>query len=212
MEINLHPWCKVPPHARRPACSANVPVCSRGTNRHHDESRDAFVVSGLTRLSAAHRDIAPYQSAPGRASCRPRARPCHRHGGGLAKESAGANFRRAKIQSHPKSEPPISTTDKQADASALCQTCGACCAFSREWPRFSTEDDADLDRIPAAFVDAGQGGMRCDGDRCSALVGDVGVAASCAVYAVRPQVCRTCVPGDDECRKARRRFGLAALP
>ncbi|TIW89146.1 MAG: YkgJ family cysteine cluster protein, partial [Mesorhizobium sp.] len=29
-----------------------------------------------------------------------------------------------------------------------CQSCGACCSYSAEWPRFSTEDDAQLDRIP----------------------------------------------------------------
>ncbi len=53
--------------------------------------------------------------------------------------------------------------------------------------------------------------MRCDGDRCSALQGIVGVGTSCGVYAVRPEVCRTCVPGDDECRLARARFGLEPL-
>jgi Fe-S-cluster containining protein len=107
--------------------------------------------------------------------------------------------------------PPISTTDMQADASALCQSCGACCSFSKEWPRFSTEDDADLDRIPPGFVDDGRGRMRCNGDRCTALVGEVGVATSCSIYAVRPAVCRTCLPGDDACRMARGRFGLSPI-
>jgi Fe-S-cluster containining protein len=94
------------------------------------------------------------------------------------------------------------------DASVLCQACGACCAYSAEWPRFSLESDEALDRIPPAFVDDGQGRMKCSGDRCSALVGDVGVATSCAVYAVRPEVCRACVPGDDACRMARDRFNI----
>lgn len=93
-------------------------------------------------------------------------------------------------------------------AAPSCQACGACCSYSQDWPRFSTEDDADLARIPPAFVDEGGTGMRCDGDRCSALLGEVGVATSCAVYAVRPDVCRTCLPGDAECLMARRRFGL----
>jgi Fe-S-cluster containining protein len=109
-------------------------------------------------------------------------------------------------------EAPINATRMQADASALCQTCGACCAYSREWPRFSTEADADLERIPPAFVDESQGRMRCDGDRCSALRGEVGVATACAIYAVRPEVCRTCRPGDDECRTARARHGLPPIP
>jgi Fe-S-cluster containining protein len=108
-------------------------------------------------------------------------------------------------------EAPINTTDAHADASALCQSCGACCAYSREWPRFSTEDDADLERIPPALVDEGLGRMRCNGDRCAALVGDVGVATACSIYALRPQVCRTCLPGDDACAVARRRFGLAPV-
>jgi len=102
----------------------------------------------------------------------------------------------------------ISAHDMQDDGADMCRACGACCSFSPEWPRFSLEDDADLDRIPSQFVDDGLGRMRCNGDRCAALVGDVGVSTSCAVYAVRPEVCRACMPGDDACRMARRRFNL----
>ena len=29
--------------------------------------------------------------------------------------------------------------------SALCQACGACCSYSSNWPRYTTEDDAALD-------------------------------------------------------------------
>ncbi|HEY0848329.1 MAG TPA: YkgJ family cysteine cluster protein [Bradyrhizobium sp.] len=92
-----------------------------------------------------------------------------------------------------------------------CQSCGACCAYSANWPRFTIEDDAALDLIPAKYVNERQSGMRCDGDRCSALTGDVGVTTSCAIYAVRPEVCRTCSPGDAECNVARRRYGLSPL-
>jgi len=95
-----------------------------------------------------------------------------------------------------------------SDELALCRTCGACCSFSREWPRFTTEDDVDLDRIPRELVDHRRGRMRCSGDRCAALEGEVGVRTSCAVYSVRPDVCRTCEPGDDACNLARHRFGL----
>jgi Fe-S-cluster containining protein len=98
-----------------------------------------------------------------------------------------------------------------ADANP-CQACGACCSYSANWPRFTIEDDAALDAIPAELVNARQSGMRCDGDRCSALDGRIGVTASCRIYAVRPEVCRTCQPGDAECGMARRRFGLAQLP
>jgi Fe-S-cluster containining protein len=92
-----------------------------------------------------------------------------------------------------------------------CRSCGACCSFAPDWPRFTLEDDADLQRIPGRFVAADLSGMRCDGNRCSALRGEVGVATSCAVYEVRPDVCRACEPGDDACAMARRRSGLNAL-
>lgn len=74
------------------------------------------------------------------------------------------------------------------------------------------EDESDLARIPGMFVAADRSRMRCNGDRCSALAGDIGVSTSCTIYEVRPIVCRTCQPGDEECRMARQRFGLSALP
>ncbi len=102
----------------------------------------------------------------------------------------------------------MDATELPNPAGFVCQDCGACCAFSREWPRFSLEDDAALARIPPALVDDGEGRMRCDGERCAALVGEVGVATSCAIYEIRPDVCRACLPGDDACLTARRRYGL----
>lgn len=101
--------------------------------------------------------------------------------------------------------------DAIVDAEQLCQSCGACCGYSQNWPRFSIEDDEALALIPEKFVNARQSGMRCVGDRCSALSGKIGDGVRCDVYAVRPEVCRTCMPGDDECNMARKRFGMAAL-
>lgn len=92
-----------------------------------------------------------------------------------------------------------------------CNTCGACCAHSAEWPRFTCEDDAALDRLPPDLVNASLSGMRCDGARCSALVGTVGIATSCSVYEVRPDVCRECQPGDDACNIAREARGLPLI-
>lgn len=89
-----------------------------------------------------------------------------------------------------------------------CQACGACCSYSAEWPRFSTEDDAQLDRIPQKFVAADESGMRCDGVRCSALSGEVGKHTACGIYDVRPDVCRACMPGGDDCLMAREAHGL----
>ena len=91
---------------------------------------------------------------------------------------------------------------------AVCRACGACCSFSPDWPRFSTESDAELDRIPAFLVDDNHGRMRCEGNRCTALIGEVGMSTSCSIYALRPQVCRVCSPGDEACQEARRLFGL----
>jgi Fe-S-cluster containining protein len=91
-----------------------------------------------------------------------------------------------------------------------CQACGACCAYSRDWPRFWTESDAEIERIPRRYRDETSAAMRCDGNRCSALEGEIGRSTRCMVYADRPVVCRDCVPGDDACRIARAAVGLAA--
>jgi Fe-S-cluster containining protein len=99
----------------------------------------------------------------------------------------------------------------RADRASPCQACGACCAYSSNWPRFSTEDDADLDLIPVELVNERASGMRCDGDRCAALDGRIGEATACTIYAVRPEVCRTCMPGDVECTMARKKHGLPGL-
>jgi Fe-S-cluster containining protein len=101
-----------------------------------------------------------------------------------------------------------STRMTPAQVTAVCRSCGACCATSREWPRFSTEEESQLELIPLVFADHARGRMRCYGDRCAALEGEVGVATSCLVYDVRPEVCRACEPGDDACTLARRRWGL----
>ena len=105
----------------------------------------------------------------------------------------------------------MSDADTMGLAENPCLTCGACCAYSENWTRFSTEDDAALDLIPPALVNARASGMRCEGDRCAALSGKIGVATCCTIYAVRPEVCRTCMPGDAECAMARKKFGLQAL-
>src|SRR3954454_6338376 len=98
-----------------------------------------------------------------------------------------------------------------AGLSKLCQSCGACCATSADWPRFSLESDEALARIPPALIDDSQGRMRCEGERCAALTGKLGVATACAIYPVRPDVCRACQPGDPECNIARARHGFVEI-
>jgi len=102
----------------------------------------------------------------------------------------------------------LSSGDQGAADLPDCQACGACCSYSSEWPRFTTETDEALDLVPPQFVAADQRGMRCEDQRCSALAGRVGESTSCLVYEVRPDVCRACAPGDPECRTARWAFGL----
>jgi Fe-S-cluster containining protein len=89
-----------------------------------------------------------------------------------------------------------------------CQSCGACCSVSADWPRFSMEDEVQLDSIPSRYIRADEGGMRCDGVRCSALSGEVGKFTACGIYELRPDVCRACVPGGDDCLMAREAHGM----
>jgi len=98
-----------------------------------------------------------------------------------------------------------------AETHSPCQSCGACCAYDAEWPRFWTESDDDIALIPANLVNEEGTGMACDGNRCAALVGIVGEATQCAIYDRRPEVCRDCQPGDDACAMARDAWGLDAL-
>ena len=48
-------------------------------------------------------------------------------------------------------------------------------------------------------------------DSTSEEIRKVGEATACLIYAVRPEVCRTCMPGDVECAMARKRHGLPVL-
>lgn len=96
-------------------------------------------------------------------------------------------------------------------ASVDCQACGACCCVSATWPRFSLEDDDQLAAVPPAFVAADESGMRCVGDRCSALQGVIGTATACGIYDARPLVCRDCVPGGEDCAIARSRHGMPVV-
>jgi uncharacterized protein len=106
--------------------------------------------------------------------------------------------------------PPTPATDERLETPDAidCRTCGACCSYSAEWPRLSLESDAHIARIPRELIDDDEHGMRCTGERCAALLGVVGKATACAIYALRPDVCRACLPGDPECLQARRHFGL----
>lgn len=89
-----------------------------------------------------------------------------------------------------------------------CQACGACCAYSADWPRFSLESDEELALIPEKMVADNLNGMRFEAGRCTALKGELGKHVGCTIYAVRPLVCRDCMPGDPECLEARFALGI----
>lgn len=93
-----------------------------------------------------------------------------------------------------------------------CVSCGACCDYASDWPRFSTESDEELALIPEPLVADDLSGMRCEGTRCMALTGKVKEKVACSIYAVRPVVCRACEIGDDACLMARAHHGLPPLP
>lgn len=97
------------------------------------------------------------------------------------------------------------------DVDTVCQSCGACCDYSADWPRFTLETDEEIALVPSSLISANGGRMRCNGDRCCALKGEVGKVTACSVYAVRPIVCRECEPGDEACTIARTARGLPAL-
>lgn len=107
---------------------------------------------------------------------------------------------------------PSPLPDLSESGGDVCQACGACCATDASWPRFSLETDEEIARIPEALVAESLSGMRCENDRCLALAGEIGKTTHCTIYLVRPQVCRSCMPGDDACLMARARHKLYDMP
>ncbi len=87
-----------------------------------------------------------------------------------------------------------------------CFSCGACCAYSESWPAFI--GDGDGEGIPNELIDVEHRRMLCHGDRCSALVGEIGSRAQCSVYIDRPLVCREFQAGSEDCIMVRRSSGL----
>lgn len=94
-----------------------------------------------------------------------------------------------------------------------CQQCGACCAAFRVSFHWIEADPA----LPEAMVEpisrwhAAMRGTNQAAPHCIALQGEVGTQVSCSVYAARPSACREVQPGDEQCGKARERYGLGPL-
>ena len=85
-----------------------------------------------------------------------------------------------------------------------CQSCGACCSYSWEWPTLIGFGDGD--GLPRHLIEDGR--MRCNGNRCAALAGTIGEEVHCTVYEDRPLVCREFAAGSDDCLAVRREFGF----
>ena len=103
-----------------------------------------------------------------------------------------------------------------------CQACGACCANPEEnrAERFrdyvEVQKGTPLAKAPALLKQyavrnaRGVWHLRLVGveQRCAALTGKLGERVSCAIYAERPNGCRTVEAGDRRCRQYRRERGI----
>lgn len=101
--------------------------------------------------------------------------------------------------------------------------CGACCAHFRVAFHWSEAEAFLGGQVPpelTAKLDPHRRvmcGTQNKPLRCVALQGEIGVAASCGIYAQRPSVCREVVPAwefgapSPQCDKARAGHGLSPL-
>lgn len=104
-----------------------------------------------------------------------------------------------------------------------CLRCGACCAAFRVAFHWSQAQPHAPDGPPAELVaplrvhEVAMRGTDGPPQRCVALVGIVGTAAHCGIYANRPPPCRELAPAwehgepSPQCDRARRAHGLAPL-
>jgi Fe-S-cluster containining protein len=103
-----------------------------------------------------------------------------------------------------------------------CLLCGACCATFRvafHW----METDLAGGIVPSALTEhldphrVNMHGTNAYEPRCKSLVGEVGVAAHCGVYEVRPSPCHDLQPAwengqpSPQCDKARVKHGMSPL-
>jgi uncharacterized protein len=103
----------------------------------------------------------------------------------------------------------------QTDASAFdCQRCGACCAVFRVSFYWAEADDAPGGTVPVALTEPLGPHHRCmQGTaskpvRCVALTGELGQQVGCGIYPLRSSTCKSVMPGDEQCLKARAHHGL----
>ncbi|MFT3856017.1 MAG: YkgJ family cysteine cluster protein [Aquabacterium sp.] len=96
-----------------------------------------------------------------------------------------------------------------------CQRCGACCATFRVSFYWAEADDAPGGTVPVHLTVPIGALHRCMAGtqrkpvRCVALEGPLGQQVGCTIYAQRSSTCRSVMPGDEQCLKARAQHGLA---
>ena len=96
-----------------------------------------------------------------------------------------------------------------------CLRCGACCASFRVsfyWAEAWSRGLPDLMVEKVNPQMACMAGTNHTDPRCLALHGAIGDEVRCVVYGMRPEPCREVRAGDDKCRDARLRHGLAPIP
>jgi Fe-S-cluster containining protein len=103
----------------------------------------------------------------------------------------------------------------ESEPGSPCTRCGACCAAFRVsfyWAEAATRGLPEELTEKIGPVHACMAGTNRAVPHCAALAGTVGGEVRCTVYEARPSPCREVEPGDDKCRRARERHGLAPLP
>lgn len=95
-----------------------------------------------------------------------------------------------------------------------CQACGACCASFRVSFYWAEADDAPGGTVPVGLTEPVSPHLRCmqgtgtKPPHCVALQGRVGESVACRIYAQRSSSCKSVMPGDEQCLKARSHHGL----
>ncbi len=105
--------------------------------------------------------------------------------------------------------------DSESNDAPDCRTCGACCGF------YTCVAVEDTDSVPRSHywkigeragvpVPIARRQLRRDPvtNNCIGLEGEIGKAVRCEIYRNRPAACRNFEAGSDQCRAARRAFGL----
>ncbi len=103
---------------------------------------------------------------------------------------------------------------------SICQSCGACCVSFRvdfhpaelagggfAWGECVPRDVS----VPVTAGIVRMLGTDAPSPRCVALLGEVGVAVGCSIYAGRPSPCREFDTEHAACHKARQRCGLPPI-